>query len=277
MSCGSIALLPTPPHTDAFLLQSPRAHLLSVYEHCRNHSRSSSRLPRQFVAWLGHFEARHRSSRARARHRADALMEDFGCGMNPINLQTRALTCELYRGAMQNWSATPDEASQTELDETIRMAVLRLRSAAWVGIVELFHESWCLLQHRLGGDAAARLPCYCDCGSPLYGHRSLSDTYAREPARPTDVRALPKATLSMADTLTTSDHVVYRAGVERVLSELRAMELSTGMRVICDGRLESIRNGTKYVQGLGAALSNWPGHVGSQSAVDLRYNCSAQS
>ena len=61
------------------------------------------------------------------------------------------------------------------------------------------------------------------------------------------------------------------------VKDARAMELSTGMRVICDGRLESIRNGTKYVQGLGAALSNWPGHVGSQSAVDLRYNCSAQS
>ena len=123
----------------------------------------SGNVSTDFVEWVDYFLHSDWSPDG-VRHIRDDPYNDYGC-YNPWNMQTRAMTCsgrsELHH--LHNRA--------TRLPPTKDVGLARVDSAEFVGIAELYDESWCLLQFQL----SRKLPavCTCDVGSPCtLGHSS---------------------------------------------------------------------------------------------------------
>jgi len=87
----------------------------------------------------------------------------LGC-YNPWNYQSRAL---------QSWSEEPHSVVGTpcniDFEPSFDQAILEMLRMDWVGLQDFFHESVCLLVHRVGGSSHSYMQsCGCDgLGNPL--------------------------------------------------------------------------------------------------------------
>ena len=196
-------------------LRSPRTHITSLFLECKYSDWGG---PRGLVsgfpwncsdtqgleAWLAYFETWRPSNDAIQQ----AQSNDFGC-YNAASLQTRQLgdACvrnphHLYRA---NW---PQPASAAVV------AGQRLDTFAFVGIMDLYDASYCLLTHRLG------VPSPLGCFNP--GERVTNTNVRHGGARPLTAAVPISATgLAAADRLTRDDQALYVAGVGRLITELQ--------------------------------------------------------
>ena len=123
----------------------------------------SGNVSTDFVEWLDYFLHSDWSPDG-VRLIRDDPYNDYGC-YNPWNMQTRAMTCsgrsELHH--LHNVAA--------RVPPTKDVGLARVDSAEFVGIAELYDESWCLLQFQLSRKLPAA--CTCDVSSPCtLGHSS---------------------------------------------------------------------------------------------------------
>ena len=144
--------------THVTLLRSPRDHILSQYHMCRDSEwgrlHASSALPATFEAWLDHFLAPNSTSQ----------LDAFNC-YNPWNMQARALTCSVASGSeacrnsleqtfvqrCEQWGSELHRPSRVDsLEPPVPSALSSLDSMVQLaGVVELYSESWCLLELRM--------------------------------------------------------------------------------------------------------------------------------
>jgi hypothetical protein len=167
-----------------------------------------------FADWLTYFqtwEPAHDSV-------PDATVNDFSC-YNPLSMQARQLGPSCFRSPHHIYRHLwPPAANATAV------AVQRLGSFAFVGIMDLYDASYCLLTHRLGGVQPA------GCFDPAV---PVTETHIRhgDASRPF-VRAdlVDETVWRLADAVTRADQELFVAGVGRLLHELQAYQASPGVR-----------------------------------------------
>lgn len=135
---------------------------------------------------------------------------------SPINLQTQRLTCEMPMVYPQM--------------QDLGLAVKNMQSTWFVGIVERYQESICLLHVKLGDT----LPEYCDCTDP--------DKWNAFPGAENNVHEhdtiLDESQADLIDQLTSLDLKLYEAAWARFVGELQEVQQQYGVRVLCNETLE---------------------------------------
>lgn len=241
---------PRPGVVRTMMARSPHAHVYSQYLECRYSSwghwatNSSAGLFHTlsmvdgFRAWLKHFDPT----------RWNPSHGDFGC-YNPRSMQARALTCGGTGVGVDVHHVT---SSTYVPDAHVREAIYKMRDhLEFVGLVELFPESWCLLLVRTLGTRPIPRSCNClervSIQVPTYSHG----------VPPHSVSSLPKDVLERIDALTTADTQLYVASMQRFLGEVVDVEervfKPAGYRLLCDDRLEQLRRSTSYLN----VSTNW--------------------
>ena len=132
------------------------------------------------------------------------------------------------------------------------------RNQDFVPVVELFHESSCLLYHRLGPRAPARALRYldqrCRCPQPEIreGGEDVLElvhiTYHALGHRQ-DLRNLPRSALDKVAILTRVDRELYLVALGEILAEVAWLESPAGLgrRVLCDEVIEKLEPELAYL------------------------------
>ena len=218
----------------------------------------SGNISTDFVEWLDYFLHSDWSPDG-VRHTRNDAYNDYGC-YNPWNMQTRAMTCS-GRSELHHLHSRASRVPPTK-----DVGIARVDAAEFVGISELYDESWCLLQFQL----SRKLPavCTCDVVSPCtLGHSSQdgvrlaeceSQHARRRHAVPPHEKAssLGESTTRKLDTLSVADDELYLAAMSRVLLHLRALETHTNVKLICAGRLLQLMETTAHIEGSQEVILN---------------------
>jgi hypothetical protein len=240
--------------------REPRGHALSQYLHGAYAGRTARRRAAGypvvagddvagFAAWVRHFARGWTPARG-----------DF-YGYNPLNMAARTLTCTDerwncdYIKECERPCAHHVGGSAVDARPPLAAALAAVHTADFVGALELLPESLCLVEWR----RFRRLSAHCSCatgeaarggggGRPRIAH--VMNSRRQRAAKKVTIAQVPPATIGELDEVTAVDARVYRAVVLRLLCDLRALERATGAAVICDARLEALRNKTRYVPGL---------------------------
>jgi hypothetical protein len=209
---------------DVVLLRSPRAHIYSQYVMCRyttfgdlkqspffQKHIAGTNMTVGFSKWLRFFETA-----------PAGIAKGIGHCYDPRNLQTRALVCNRTgaAGSHRYWAGTTAKGALSSLDDI-----------GVVGITELYRESKCLAVFSSTGSLPAS--CRCECAK----QQQRTQTH--------DDHGLPKHPLSdlspeivaQMDQLTVMDRTVYQRAVKRLIADLQAAHLASGVRILCPGTL----------------------------------------
>ena len=237
------------------LLRSPRAHVYSEYLECRydgfgKRATAGTDFPRSgsavdgFEAWLDHFLAED-GRRGLGEEGA------FGC-YNPHNMQARALTCHKQPRSNPASDSLHRPSLAASLTPPLESALLTLsRLVDLAGVVEMYAETWCLLEMRLSG----RLPrrCEADCaaseGIEDAATSSGSDGHAHvtHGVPPHDWRQLPARVVRKIDNLTAVDAPLYAAAASGFLAAIADAEATSGKTILCAARRRAFLADVDYL------------------------------
>ena len=130
-----------------------------------------------------------------------------------------------------------------------------------MGVVELYDESWCALQHALRG----KLPADCTCdkiGVPVRTHAAtrvtpwhsgeVHEVHGVKP--PPSSNELSDVTKRLVDGATAIDRQVYTNATARFVGELCALQRTSGKQLLCDGQMQKLRDATRYITSLWPAV-----------------------
>ena len=237
------------------LLRSPRAHVYSEYLECRydgfgKRATAGTDFPRSgsavdgFEAWLDHFLAED-GRRGLGEEGA------FGC-YNPHNMQARALTCHKQPRSNPASDSLHRPSLAASLTPPLESALLTLsRLVDLAGVVEMYAETWCLLEMRLTG----RLPrrCEADCAASEdiedAATSSGSDGHAHvtHGVPPHDWRQLPTRVVRKIDSLTAVDAPLYAAAASGFLAAIADAEATSGKTILCAARRRAFLADVDYL------------------------------
>ncbi|CAK0790765.1 unnamed protein product, partial [Prorocentrum cordatum] len=229
------------------LLRSPPEHVVSQYTHWSTYhgkGNSSSRLaemslmPQQLEQWVRVWadikyhtlssdnvsQAADLPCAAGLRACLDRYVYKTGCKYVPIDFQTERLTC--------------DELRRIDFPfpkRSVTLAIQNVEEAWFVGIVEAYQESLCLLYEQVSG----ALPDTCHC-TDVDKWRGMKLTHVQHGITSRSVSELPAQTIQLIDELTEGDRSVYRAGVARFLREVRRVEARHNTTVLCNSTLQKL-------------------------------------
>jgi hypothetical protein len=257
------------------MLRHPRAHIFSQYLECKydDWGKNMTKLtmfPREgsdetgLNKWLDHFLKEAPSDESNLINGEDG---DFRC-YNPWNMQSRYLT----RGRpgfmkgdpkyayLQYLPAHHTYSTEDRVPSPVKAAA-HLENFAWVGIVQLFHESLCLLEFQFNG----KLPGDCICSLP----RSTVDKEDHETHHvpPHDAKNLTKETQRKIDQLSVIDAAVYSHALGLVLKRIQKLESALGSRIICAEKLHGIRLELGYLPSAVAAIECYTRGFGSSECA----------
>ena len=170
-----------------------------------------------FGGWLQHFV----DTNGRA---------DLPC-YNPHNLQARALVCN---------GSQPMDSHHFSPNVTLSRALASMCAVSVLGVVELYHESLCLLRTAITRELPA--VCACDGGTEETHHRSSQHTFVTHGLGTSSdlFDALPPTVLQQIDRLTVVDRALYAAGFSRVLYDIARIESTHGRQFLCTGRTRTL-------------------------------------
>lgn len=145
---------------------------------------------------------------------------------SPINVQTQRMSC----------SHPMVYPEKMDLD----LAMRNMREASFVGILEAYQSSMCLLHAKfLGG----RMPDYCNCENPAQWAKYDE---VREVRNPTDTHlglskissfhqpSIPPELSRAVEDLTDLDRKLYQAAWKRFVEDARLVHSTTGVRILCN-------------------------------------------
>lgn len=145
------------------------------------------------------------------------------CCFNPIDLQSYRLSCPADTSSASSFQ-------RREFAEVDKDLVLKnLRSIDFVGLVELYQESLCLLQvHALG-----KLPEYCNCQNAQAWNKFVQvrpESHGVERHSLSDYSA---ETLQKVDELTAIDSLLYAEAVSLFKRNVEKVETTFGVKILC--------------------------------------------
>lgn len=190
------------------LLRDPRPHVLSQYFHCRTseaHKLGNNFVPATFPEWID-FWSDHLTE-----------MEQFEqmpfCCYNPSNMMAARFSCG---GDISKKQAEFHPASMQVLKE-------RIANMSFVGIVEAYQESLCLLRIQETGT----FPEECECAT------KQDETNANHGVKPHMVSDYSKDVVEKVDKLTAIDRELYEFGKKRFFDEIQAAEDKYQKKILC--------------------------------------------
>jgi len=147
----------------------------------------------------------------------------FKC-YNPVDMQIQRMSClKPYNYPMR---------ADTDL------AIRNMQHAAFVGVVEAFHESACLLSAKLLGE----LPVGCNCENQDEWNRFYVSNI-NHGVQHHSLAEYPEHITTAVNKLVEGDRKLYRASVARFLEDIDVVERERGVKILCNGvRRALIRN-----------------------------------
>mmetsp|Transcript_14902 Transcript_14902/g.38459 ORF Transcript_14902/g.38459 Transcript_14902/m.38459 type:complete len:788 (-) Transcript_14902:128-2491(-) len=229
------------------MVRSPRAHVLSQFLECRydtwgkqateykNFPRAASE-QEDFVSWLSTFTSEWKNETG-----------DYGC-YNPWNMQARALLCHEPQWFPPPLSKGTDPCDLKPMsmvssvhhlwsdgikdrEPSFVNSVTAMNELAFVGVVELYEESWCLMEYQLTG----QLPDACSC--ERYHELVIPKETHNVPADHMRVEDQPASVIQAVDSLTHADSQLYHHAVSRLLTTLAVAQKATGRHLFCSQRI----------------------------------------
>lgn len=198
-------------------LREPRGHVLSQYSHLMGGGPATSLLP-DFGQWVHDWADFWRLTKAQNRSLAFLKDKNFTeqeryVGFNPIEKQTHKMTC-----------TTPYYYPEhIDVDRAVQI----MHSASFVGILEFYPESLCVLHALVTGV----MPTSCDCEKrgavpDFWHHNSCCGP-------PHDIHTVTEDTIKLIDEITKADRHLYNEAVDNFLSTLRQIEDEQGVQILC--------------------------------------------
>jgi len=208
------------------MFRDPIDHVFSQFLHGKYNRRAREKYAKQtafpfetfdiegdlkgFDKWLKHFNP------------TTWQLGDGAFGMyNPINMQTRVLTCKYVPTTRSNH----DILTEVELSPDLKLAELTLANFDWFGVTELFVESICLLKFQLQG----RIPQGCSCNSS----ERLKVEHRRHHLPKRDSKDISSSMKQRIDDMTKLDRALYRRALELLIDRIHIVERSTGTKILC--------------------------------------------
>lgn len=241
-------------------VKSPRHHVWSQFTECKYDTwgeeiTKNTKFPRSghtpqsdlndFNLWLEHFVPV-------GHEKIDA----YKC-YHPANFQSRFLTAKVKKNPsrISAWTSAKGEVKDFPFKPNASLAVDTLRGLDFVALTEFFHESRCLLYHRLGQGAPANATLYlnnsCQCDDQRGGDPKDIHVTHHELGHRSRLRDLPRDTLSKIEELTEIDEKVYIIALEDYMNEIAWLESKSalGKRVLCDNALKKVEPELAYLSG----------------------------
>lgn len=221
--------VPNPELGVVLMMRNPRQHVYSQYNFCatspdKGPSRMHQLMPPTFQEWIHHWTRIHKRGHAVGDFTTgpDTPYNDpwcfstlpFAC-YSPVNLQAQRLTCK----------KAYDYAEKVDM----RYAIGNLDDAFFVGIVEAYQESICLLHFKMHGSG---LPEWCACDKPE-AWKSAPVHQDDHGAHHDGMQNIPQEVLDEVDSLTVADRALYNLALDRFTAEVRDAEVATGMKIMC--------------------------------------------
>lgn len=211
------------------MLRSPRAHVYSQfleckYDHWGRKQTQNTSFPRGneaiaaagFSEWLQYF--------------LDEKTQDFNC-YHPVNMQTRYFAADRSDVNFNAHHVKSERARRPNLEQ----AKWRLKHMFFVGLVEHFKESMCVLEFL----ATHELPARCTCEQlRSYPHRhKITHNVPQHDYR----RDILDADVRRIDELTSLDKELYRYGVCHFVSLNKLVHRYTARWVVCPAKIRKLR------------------------------------
>lgn len=219
------------------MVRQPRSHVLSQYFHCTT-SKYALREHRHEGPEFASFEHWVHLYAEAKKHKTEL---PYGC-YHPINKQAAFFTCtQDPADCSSRMHYTPKNALKHRItkwddDEAATAAIHYMNKSIFVGVMEAFQESLCLLHAQYHNS----LPRWCNC-------ENLDDWNSFQPAAPnwwadqnnhgTQEHSLkdysPKV-IQEIDDITIADQILYKQRVQSFKQEIQAVEKKFGQKVLCD-------------------------------------------
>ena len=207
--------------TELVLLREPTTHVPSMFMHCQ----------------MGTGMKRHKYERTNI----SQWLSEYAKGNAQVGLQACAYdprdhqVCALGEG----------EAVHPQITQTMERARAVVRDAFFVGILEHYGLSLCLLGVKLHGLHSA--PVGCQCSNALVGPELTQETHTTHGTQPEKL-ILTGADLGAIGSLTTHDRVLYSDGLLRFLEDVKDAGLGCWLEMEAKGAtdqiLQSLRDNT---------------------------------
>ena len=170
-------------------------------------------------------------------------------GYNPINMQTRYLTCrEKAHHIVFNFSTADTTSLQMP---TIDEAKSNLKSIDFVGVTEFYRPFICVFVFKIFGV----LPRKCDCNN-LTGNDTLKTHFAVHGVPRHNWQTLQSSTILKIDEITRLDRMIYREAIKKFLKDLRSVEKVTNVTIVCPSMIETAVNSSLSYLNLRNKINN---------------------
>lgn len=209
----------------ATMLRRPRSHVLSMYSHCTEGEFAEHSMPASLGGWVREWLALRDGGVLLNSTVNGMFTMPFRC-YSPINMQSQRFTC-------RHPYAYPRNASEID----VGLAIQRMHATWFVGLMEAYRESLCLLHEKLFGV----LPSYCNCADasawasypPItrVTHKQNNQSHTGR-----DLGALEREDprlIEGIDDLTALDRALYGEAVKRFIREAREVERRHGQKFLC--------------------------------------------
>lgn len=260
------------PHYKLISLKSPRHHVWSMFTECKYDKwgkkvTNGTSFPRSgsdeqhdekdFNAWLDHFLIRTSLND----HTLETLsfpttdIDDYNC-YHPANFQSRALTSIITKPHHVEFAQGNHEPI---FEPNVSLALETYWNHDWVGLADFFHESKCLLLHRLtpNGNSMTWLSiqeylnstCRCDDTSNQSILAPDAKVIHHQEGHRASLLNLNLDIRSKVDGLTRTDVHVYKVALLEFLREIVWLEShdALGRRIICENVLEKMDSELSYL------------------------------
>ena len=210
------------------MVRRPLDHVLSMYHQCTQTpnpilmkrgvgvGEPGYDMPDTFGEWVHAWVEKPREDYEAA------LWENMFHCKNPINMISHQLLCT----SMNQHFATINSTA----------AISALESISFVGILEAYHESFCLFV------AGSRhfLPSHCNCEDEAEWN-SFNQTKEEHGHEYTDrIDDYPEEVLQDVEELSKVDKIIYQKGMERFLKDMDQLEKTFGVKVLCPAQRDTL-------------------------------------
>ncbi|CAE7754313.1 unnamed protein product, partial [Symbiodinium pilosum] len=142
--------------------------------------------------------------------------DHYNC-YHPWNLQTRYLTCD---------DPYPEGGHRHLLRQVdnVQKAIKNMRSLWFVGIMEHYKASVCMLMFQLQMSTES-----CDCESQA----TAKQVHERHGVPDHDIRVLPSTVRAKIDAMTAADKILYDAALQEFRERIAYVEAAIGKTILC--------------------------------------------
>eukprot|EP00434_Breviolum_minutum_P016194 symbB.v1.2.014270.t1/scaffold1033.1/size247163/8 len=210
------------------MLRRPLDHVLSMYHQCTQApnpilfklgvgvGQPGCDMPDTFAEWMHAWVEKPRED-----YDAHLWENMFHC-KNPTEVISHQLLCTQM---MQHFATINTTA-----------AVSAMESISFVGILEAYHESFCLF---IAGTRHF-LPSHCNCEDEAQWN-SFNQTKEEHGHEYTDkIEDYPEEVLQDVEELTKTDKMVYQKEMERFLKDMDQLEKTFGVKVLCPAQPDTL-------------------------------------